>query len=147
MRHVYRLILNNLGTYQPICVGSISNETIFIGRDVPPSEGFSFCKPTYGVTPMTDEQLKTRYHLSQEDYERSERLLISVGQYDPITALAPPNLPRNANIHQSKLLYVSNMAHTEDLSNRSPGDKTEVIQVRISAVNSVFVWQFSFNIG
>lgn len=88
---------------------------------------------------MTDEQLKARYHLSQEDYERSERLLISVGQYDPITVLAPPYLPRSANIHKSKLLYVSNMAHTEDLNNGSPGDKPEVTQVRVPAVNTVRV--------
>ena len=119
-----------LGTYAPVINTGVSNDTIFIADDPAMPGALSFCNSTYGVSPMTADQLAERYHMSQDYYEKSERIIFSVGQYDPTTALAPPSIPITANRNASKILYVSNMAHREELFAPDPRDKSEVIQVR-----------------
>lgn len=118
-----------LGSYVPIINSGVSNDTIFIAQDPPTSAFVDSCKATYGITPMNADQLAAKYHMSQADYENSERIIFSVGQYDPTTSMGPKQLPLTANRNASKILYVSNMAHREELFAPDPRDKPEVVQV------------------
>ena len=78
---------------------------------------------------MTADQLAERYHLSHAQYEKSDHIIFSIGQYDPTSALSPLYLPVTADRQASRVLYVSNMAHREELFAPTKEDKPEVVQV------------------
>lgn len=80
------------------------------------------------MQPPPGEELMARYHFTPEEINNSERIIFSVGQYDPVTGIAPV-IPPSGNRNASKTLYVSNMAHREDLFAPSNSDSITVIEV------------------
>ncbi|KAJ4481926.1 serine carboxypeptidase S28-domain-containing protein [Lentinula aciculospora] len=107
-------------TYLPIESTDISNDTIFF-------------------TLPSGEELEAKYHFTPEKVSSSERIIFSVGQYDPTTSLAPMLLPSGSR-NVSKTLYVSGMAHREDLFAPSDSDSLTVTQARDIELQTIKKW-------
>ncbi len=107
-------LMRHIGTYLPLNSIDIRPNNVFpaqqLGDHYP-----EFCQQTYGVTPMSQEEIWSRYRISPSDILNSTQIIYSVAQYDPTTAVAPPYLPLTSNRCQSRFLYSSGMAHREDL--------------------------------
>lgn len=110
---------------------SVSPDTIFSAFDPKPSDMFSFCEPTFGVKPFTSRELAEKYHLSQEYYEQTERILYTASQYYPTTVLGQEAFPLCPDVNKPRNLHVSNMAHCEDIVASHDGERHEVKQVQI----------------
>ncbi|KAF9061176.1 peptidase S28 [Rhodocollybia butyracea] len=128
-----------LCTYLPIDGSSISNDTIFLPSDSYKEGSISFCNETWGLQPPTGEVLKAKYHFTPEEINNSERILFSVGQYDPATSIAPA-IPPSGNRNASRTLYVSDMAHREDLFAPSNFDSLAVVQARKIELETIKGW-------
>ncbi|KAE9405741.1 hypothetical protein BT96DRAFT_915947 [Gymnopus androsaceus JB14] len=126
-------------TYAPIESSDISKDTIFLPFDSDKAGFYAFCNETWGVQPPTGEELMAEYHFTPEDINNSERIIFSVGQYDPVTGIAPV-IPPSGNRNASKTLYVSNMAHREDLFAPSDGDSPTVVQARNIELETIKEW-------
>ncbi|KAE9405742.1 hypothetical protein BT96DRAFT_915948 [Gymnopus androsaceus JB14] len=126
-------------TYVVIESSDIGNDTIFLPFDSNKAGFYAFCNETWGVQPPTGEELMAEYHFTPEDINNSERIIFSVGQYDPVTGIAPV-IPPSGNRNASKTLYVSNMAHREDLFAPSDGDSPTVVQARNIELETIKEW-------
>lgn len=110
---------------------NIPNNTIFPATMVPPSIIAEYCKELWNVTTPSAAALRHRYHFTQDDIAESTRIIFSQGQYDPTTSLGPLSLPHTSDRNATKILYVSDMAHREDLFFPNPDDRKTTIQVRL----------------
>lgn len=99
----------------PLVNTGISEDSIFIPQDPPVAAIAETYQSEFNITPMTAEQLEETYHLSRKNYVNSERIIFVEGQFDPTTSVAPYSFPTTSNRNASKVLYVSNMAHREEL--------------------------------
>jgi len=94
------------------------------------SDSFAdFCRQSWGDMPLTQETIWRQYHLSPEELRNSTRIIFSAAQYDPTTALTPSYIPPSGDVCSSKYLYVSEMAHREDLFYPDSSDKPTVTKV------------------
>ncbi|KAI1415503.1 peptidase S28 [Hypoxylon sp. FL1857] len=127
-------------TYIPLQSSNIPEGTIF-----PPfpkaSDGVpQYCKLEYGVTPMTQQEVDQRYHLSPSDIRNSTRIIWSNAEFDPTSAVSVDYLPFSTDPCASRMILTSNMAHREDLFMPDPNDSETVTQLRSKEVQIFKEW-------
>ncbi|KAI1130432.1 peptidase S28 [Nemania abortiva] len=127
-------------TYVPLCTTDALEGTIF-----PPLEGScstrsESCAQKYNATLLTQEQFWGDYHLSTEELNNSTRIIFSVAEYDPTTAVVGANPPLTADPCRSRRLYASDMAHREELFYPTDGDKPEVVSLRNKELEIMKEW-------
>ncbi|KAK9421866.1 putative Serine carboxypeptidase S28-domain-containing protein [Seiridium unicorne] len=116
--------------YVPLKSSNFAKGTIF-ALQINASDYFdAYCQQTYNSTSMSQTQIWNRYLLSPDDLRNSSRIVFSLAQYDPTTALASSYVPQSADVCASKYLYVSGMGHREDLFYPDPTDKYTVSKAR-----------------
>lgn len=107
-----------LCNFYPMSFWSVGPGTIFPAYDNQDGAMGATCKEMYNLTTPSLEYLEKRYKFSVENILKTERMLFTVNEYDPVTSCAPIQLiadqVANTNRNASRMLYVQNSAHTED---------------------------------
>ncbi|KAK5206523.1 hypothetical protein LTR41_007961 [Exophiala xenobiotica] len=122
----------------------VPNGTIFYPIDAS-AKAVAGCDAQYNLSTPSPEQLRTRYKYTPEDLQNSTRIIWSLGQYDPTSAVSPnqpginaPTMTADRNV--SRILYTSDMAHREDLFAPDPSDRDTVIQARAIELETIKGW-------
>ncbi|KAK7906123.1 hypothetical protein LTR67_000849 [Exophiala xenobiotica] len=122
----------------------VPNGTIFYPIDAA-AKAVAGCDAQYNLSTPSPQQLRTRYKYTPEDLQNSTRIIWSLGQYDPTSAVSPnqpginaPTMTADRNV--SRILYTSNMAHREDLFAPDPSDRDTVIQARAIELETIKGW-------
>src|SRR3569833_2050544 len=120
------------GTYLPLCSGAVPARTIFpVNEDLCLSRQAG-CTSSHNATLLTEQQLWYQYRLSPEALSNSTRIIFSVAEFDPTTAVVDAYPPLFFVFCRSRRIYTSGMAHREDLFLPTSEDKPEVGKVSLS---------------
>ncbi|KAI0172953.1 peptidase S28 [Hypoxylon sp. FL1284] len=126
-------------TYLPLASSNVPNGTIF--RPIITSDGFpQHCRETYGVTPMSQEEIFERYHLSSAAIHNSTRIIWSNAEFDPTSSVSVDYLPIPGDVCTSGMILTSDMAHREDLFLPDPRESKTVTQLRNKEVQIFKEW-------
>ncbi|KAJ4303807.1 hypothetical protein N0V90_002708 [Kalmusia sp. IMI 367209] len=119
-------------TYFPLNCFVTRSETIF-----PPSSSAELsdevqaarCKPYGCPHQFTPSELEQRYGYTQGHLARMTNIIFPLGQYDPITGFAVQDFALSGDRSAPRRLYVSDMAHTQDLMAYNSLDPQPVLDV------------------
>jgi hypothetical protein len=103
------------------------------------------CQTAYNLTTPSYLELQRRFKYSPEHLRNSTRIIWTLAQYDPTSGVAPnqpgidaPTLGADRNA--SRILYVSDMAHREDLFAPNVKDRATVVQARATELEIIKGW-------
>ncbi|KAI4862306.1 peptidase S28 [Hypoxylon rubiginosum] len=117
-------------TYCPLASSNIPNGTIFLPSPTASDSTPQYCQQTYGVTPMSQEDIFERYHFSPAEIRKSTRIIWSNAEYDPTSAVSVDYLPVPSDVCASRMILTSDMAHREDLFMPDASDRKTVTELR-----------------
>jgi hypothetical protein len=132
------------GKYFPLQSPSIVPEgTIFPAFDL--GSFLPACDKLYNITTPPVAELRRKYKYTAADLRNSTRIIWSLAQYDPTSAVAPNQPEINAPVmavdrNLSRVLYTSDMAHREDLFAPDPSDRESVVRARKIELESIKGW-------
>ncbi|CAI6334096.1 unnamed protein product [Periconia digitata] len=98
------------------------------------------CQQQFNVTPMTKDEIESRYHLSKEDIQNSKRIIWSRGEYDPASSVEPAELPLDEDRMASRTLFAPRVAHMEDVFRSDGEDPVELTWLRERELEIIKGW-------
>ncbi|XXH02210.1 hypothetical protein Hte_008578 [Hypoxylon texense] len=117
-------------TYLPLASANIPDGTIFLPSPTASDSTPLYCQQTYGVTPMSQEEVFERYHFSPAEIRNSTRIIWSNAEYDPTSAVSVDYLPIPSDVCASRMILTSDMGHREDLFMPDASDRKTVTELR-----------------
>ncbi|KAF2659777.1 hypothetical protein K491DRAFT_688878 [Lophiostoma macrostomum CBS 122681] len=129
-------------TYFPLSAGTARNGTIFpasLESELTHASVTQMCAP-YGNPHMRTPAEVEAAGLSQERLANTTNIIFTLGQYDPTTGYAVKEFELSANRSAPRRLFVSEMAHTQDLMGYNPLDSPPVLDVRNTTVQYIKYW-------
>lgn len=126
----------------PLRPNSIPNGTIFPSYLASPDAGEQYCMETYGVEPVTGQEIMAKYHTDPDTLANTTRLLFTSSWPDYTSAYEPLELfdSVDGDLDKSRLLTIEDGGHGEDGAAPFTGQKGSVTLIQNVEMNIIKVW-------
>ena len=100
------------------------------------------CKQRYNITPPSGSDLQEKYHFTNQDVWNATRIIFTVGEIDPVSALAPLQLLGRINTDRNvaRTVMVSGGGHCEDMDAPRGQMKDGVERAQNIVLQSIIEW-------